>query len=611
MKTLISISYARFADRKSPFSAAASAVVVLTVAICSLCDAVLLCHPFLSVLISAAEIDSKTSHPEARIRIVIPSLVEVENKLKWMIELSPDPQLQKQWKKLKNDMLDAFTDGVDEKRPASVEIVFAADGPSYDYRIPISDLTGERNGFLQGLRGRSYKVHMLGDGRYEILEKGQKPASLLFDGSYAWIATGGRAAPTKPQMSTSDLMPLLALKKDIVVEIKNDAEGIPLRRANYKAFQTYREGRSRIRRNESTNAFELRKVLQKAMLNGAGCYLVEAEQLLVNWTINSATPRRFGRGEVLLTALAGTDLCRLIEKCATKPSYFANLTMHENVLAVSRICIPLNAISIDHLKDFSKSLRAILETEIKARSAQTDGQREAWMHTMNVFIDMLEEGTELRTVDAFAELFSSASHSNILLCGVRAANGKKADEIVKTVQSLRSGWQAKLDVHKHASVRIHELTLGKQDLAAFQTVFDDQSVFYVGTGENVVWVAAGADSLRYLKIAIEQATQPTSEKISPVVASYTIKVGKLITLFEAIYKQALSRNTPLTQEQKQTRKDIDKYLRLAHEALSGCDSLIEGELQRIDNRIEGSMELNECVLRLIGSILADTVKELE
>ena len=82
-----------------------------------------------SVFVSSA-VTSAFAQSEARVRVVIPSVKAVEDDLKWLIELSPKPDLQKQWKTLKSDFLDAFTQGVDESKPLALDLVFRKDlGP--------------------------------------------------------------------------------------------------------------------------------------------------------------------------------------------------------------------------------------------------------------------------------------------------------------------------------------------------------------------------------------------------------------------------------------------------------------------------------------------------
>lgn len=563
-----------------------------------------------SVAAAAPKVESAV-RSEVRLRIVVPSLAEVENKLKWLIERSPDPQFSKQWKKLKRDLIESFTDGVDENQPFSLDIVFPAEGLSYELRVPISDLTGEKAGFLQGLRGRSYKVKELGDGSYEIRAEHEKPAHLKYDKNYAWIVTGDHPVPTSLPSATKDLLPLIALKKDVVAQIVNDAEGMTSRRETFQSACEQLQATGRKRRNESQKAFELRQVVQKFLLNEAEPFLVEAEKLQLNWTVSTSAPRPVGRVELSLTALPGTDLLQMIEQVATKPSYFANVKRHQNPIAVAKLTVPVDALQIKHFKDFCQSLRPILESDINARTTPSKSQKEAMVRVVNTLIDLVEEGTELKTVDVFAEMFASAEKKNTFLFGVRSAKAKKGDEIVKLVPSAFPEWHVKLNAHEQSGVSIHELAIGPKDLALFQSLFGEERVIYVATGQDVIWGAAGAESLKHLKSAIEQAAMPAPVKIEQDVFSYHLHVGKCVSLLESVHKQVSSRNKSPTADQRQTQKEIDKYLKVAHAAMTNCDSMMGGELKRIDNRIEGSTELSECVLRCLGSILGVTAKDLE
>ena len=92
--------------------------------------------------------------------------------------------------------------------------------------------------------------------------------------------------------------------------------------------------------------------------------------------------------------------------------------------------------------------------------------------------------------------------------------------------------------------------------------------------------------------------------------SYQVQFSKLVKLLEVIQKE-LPSGAGLTKEQQQQRKDLEKYRKLAQDAMTGCDSLVRGELRRTDNKIEGFVELNECVLKYVGSIIADGAKQLK
>ena len=551
---------------------------------------------------------STFAQSEARIRVVIPSVSAVEEDLQWLIELSPTPDLKKQWKKLKNDLLDAFTQGVDPKKPLSVDLVFRKDEMSYESRIPVKDLLGKQTGFLPSLAGMGYKNKAIGSDFYEIFEKGKKPSYLRYDKNYAWMATVKQAVPSTPPLATNDLQTLLDLKKDVVAEIRNDAAGLKARRENFQELRKQFEALIRFKRNEDPNAFALRKLALSQQLNEAERFLVETEEMRVSWTTNANVPNGVGRGELSLVALPDTDLAKSIEQFATKPSYFANVKLHESPLAVGRLNFPLDAVRVAHIREFYKSSRPLLDAEIKKRPNFSDDQKAATSQASTTFIDMLESSLELGVVDAFADAHAVAPGKNVLVCGIRAANGKKADEIVKLLPQLKSEWQVKLDVHEHGNVKIHELTVPKTRLESFQKVFADETLIYVGTSDDAVWGAAGVDCLAHLKAAIDQAAQPAPATVDPVVVSYQVQVSKLVKLMEVIQKE-LPEGTG--KEAQQARKDIEKYRKLAQDAMAGCDSLMTGELRRTENKIQGFVELNECVLRYVGSLIADGAKQLQ
>ena len=563
---------------------------------------------FFSICLFGWAANFASAQSEARIRVVIPSVSAVEEDLQWLIELSPTPDLKKQWKKLKNDLLDAFTQGVDPKKPLSVDLVFRKDEMSYESRIPIKDLSGKQTGFLPSLTGMGYKNKAIGADFYEVFEKGKKPSYLRYDKNYAWMATVKQAVPANPPLATTDLQPLLDLKKDVVAEIKNDAAGLKARRENFQELRKQFEALIRFKRNEDPNAFQLRKLALTQQLNEAERFLVETEQMRVSWTTNSNIPNGFGRGELSLTALPDTDLAKSVEQFGVKPSYFANVVLHESPLAVGRLTFPLDSVRVAHVQELYKSVRPVLDAEIKKRTGFTEEQKSAQSKASSLFIDLLEAGLGLGVVDAFADAHAVAPGKNVLVCGIRTADGKQADEIIKILPQLKSEWQVKLDVHEHGNVKIHELTIPKSRLESFQKVFADETIIYVGTTKDAVWGAAGVDCLTQLKTAIDQAAQPAPATADPVVISYKVQLSKIVKLMEVIQKE-LPEGTG--KEAQQARKDIEKYRKLAQDAMAGCDSLMQGELKRTENKIEGFVELNECVLKYVGSLIADGAKQLQ
>ena len=227
---------------------------------------------------------------------------------------------------------------------------------------------------------------------------------------------------------------------------------------------------------------------------------------------------------------------------------------------------------------------------------------------MNKFLDMLDAGVDNGIIDGFIDCHAVSAGKNVMVSAMRVANGKAADEIIKMLPTIKSEWSVEADKYQHVDVSIHELTIPAARLESFQRIFAGETKVLVGTSKNAVWTAAGVDALNSLKTAIDQAAKPAPDKVDPIALSYQIQLAKFITLAEIVQKEVPSMNPLSPKEQAQAQKDLEKHRKLAQDTMGNCESLMKGELKQIDNKIEGYIELNECVLRYLGSSIADVVK---
>ena len=93
---------------------------------------------------------------EARIKIVQPGVNRLEEDLKYLIELSPTPALKKQWKSVKDNLIDSFTPGIDVTQPIRVDVVFGKKSLDYEMHFPVTKLGG-KGGFLLNIGDLGYK----------------------------------------------------------------------------------------------------------------------------------------------------------------------------------------------------------------------------------------------------------------------------------------------------------------------------------------------------------------------------------------------------------------------------------------------------------------------
>ena len=543
---------------------------------------------------------------DARIRIVVPSISQIEDDLKWLIELSPNQDLRKQWKKLKDEVLDAFEQGVDLTQPLEVDIVFRKDEMSYEYRIPatvLKDLT-------QSIEGMGFKFKNLAPEYFSFAEKGKKPYFLKYDkaSKYAWITNIQTAFPAVLPPAAKEMAALLGLKKDVVAELKNETAGIDTRRNNFKELRKQFEALIKAQRYEDKNAFELRKLWLVQQLDEAERFIVETEELLLSWTTSSAATPAIARGEISLTALPGTDLLKSIQLVSATHSAFANVELHPSPLAVGRVNFPLDSMRTKHTHEFLKAVRPTLEKQIDGNDSASVAQRSAAKTAMNKFLDMLDAGVDNGIIDGFIDCHAVSAGKNVMVSAMRVADGKAADEIIKMLPTIKSEWSVEADKYQHGDVSVHELTIPAARLESFQRIFAGETKVLVGTSKNAVWTAAGVDALNSLKTAIDQAAKPAPDKVDPIALSYQIQLAKFITLAEIVQKEVPSMNPLSPKEQAQAQKDLEKHRKLAQDTMGNCESLMKGELKQIDNKIEGYIELNECVLRYLGSSIADVVK---
>lgn len=562
------------------------------------------------ICLVALAVRSANAQSEARIRIVVPSIDQAEKSLQWLIEQSPTGDLKKQWAKLKEDVLEAFTEGMDLTKPLEIDLVFRKEDMAYEFRIPILKLTGEK-GIIPNIEGSGFKVKPVVPGQkdfFEVAEKGKKPVYLRIVKDYGWVSPLKAAVPANLPNAASDMGPLLALKKDVVADLQNDEAGLKDRKDNFQQLRKQFEALIKLHRNEDKNAFELRKLALTQQLDEAERFVVESQTLHGSWiTAATATPP-VARGEIALTALPGTDLLKSLQEFATKPSYFANVAVQDDPMLSGKLTFPLDPMRVRHLKEFFKAVRPTLETEIAARPSKTDAQKAAMKDATNKFLDMLDAGAGLGVVDSFINTHAVAENKKVLVCGIRVADGNAALDIIKLLPQIQPEWQINPTPVEHGGVSIHELTIPKFRQESFQKIFAGETTLHVGLSKDALWIAAGTDAVKHLNAAIDQVAQPAPQKVDPVFLKYVLQMSQLVPLMEVVQKEAPAGNGAKTKEQQQAEKDLEKFRKLAHEAMGNTKSIWHGELKRTDDKIEGFLELDQNVLKYIGSLIADGVK---
>lgn len=586
---------------------------------------------FLTLTAALLMVQSALAQPEARIQVVQPGIDQLKSDLKYLVELSPTPALKKQWGTTLEPLLDSFAEGLDPTKPIRVDILVGKD-VGYEMHFPIKKLKG-KEGFLDNLNGMGFNSAEVGQGGtlYSITQgtskKGpaKKPMFLRYLNGYGSLAPTQGAVPANLPHPIDDpdkgVKALLAKGYDVVASLKNSgvAADVATRKANFKELRKQLEAGLAFKRNEDKSEFALRKLSMEQNLNEAERFMVDTDEFLAGWTttVGASGMAGKGRAEFSISALPGSDLAKSTAALATSSSVFANVTLHKEPAVSGKINFGLDTLRSEHLKEFYKTVRPTLELQIDRRATlKTAEQKKAVKEASNILIDMLNDTVALGVADLFMDLHSAGDGKHTFVCGARVANGKKADEIVKLLPKVNASREVKLDIQKIGDdVTVHSVGVPDHRKAAFQKLFPGEQTIYVATSKEAVWGAAGVDALKELEAAIKEAAQPAPESVDPRVVYFTANAARMIELMDIVRPEVQPVGEKLTKDEKarlkQRDKDLERVRKLAVEATAGCDALFSGEIKKNENKVEGWMDVSECVLKFIGSVTADFAKDMQ
>ena len=583
---------------------------------------------FLTLTAVILMVRSANAQSEARFQFVQPGVDSLKADLKYLVELSPTPALKKQWETNLDPLIDSFAEGLDPAKPIRVDVIFGKD-IAYEMHFPIKKLDGNK-GFIPNITGFGYNVKKLGADLYSVVDGGggggggvkKKPSFMRHVNGYASIAATQAAVPANMPNPITDktkgVQPLLDKGYDVIGWLKNSASAADTaaRRANFQELRKQLEAGLVFKRNEDKNEFALRKLSLVQNLNEAERFLVETDELMFGWTTTIADKAALGkgRGDFSISALAGTDLFKSTAALATKQSHFANVALTANAAVSGKTNFGIDPMRVAHLKDFYKTVRPVLDAQINKRTLLKEAdQKTAAKQAANLMIDMLDEGLALETVDMFLDLHSAGEGKHTLICGVRAADGQKAVEILKLLPKVNAGREVKLDIEKIGEeIRLHSVGVPEARRTVFHKLFPGENLFYVATSKDAVWGAAGPNAVAELKAAIAQAAAPAPEMIDPRVLYFTAHAGRVVEMIEIVRPVNDKIDEKLSKEEqeriKTQEKELEKIRQLAVDATKDCDAVFSGEVRKTGNKVEGSLDVSECVLKFVGSAIADFAK---
>src|SRR5690606_4264293 len=206
-------------------------------------------------------------------------------------------------------------------------------------------------------------------------------------------------------------------------------------------------------------------------LERIGALYRDARRITFGWITD--VEKQSSRADLYGEGLPDTDLAKLIEMLAAEHSRFAVLPMPEDPAAAVRINLPFDEFLKGQLSESYKLYRPVAHEKIDASETFTSEEKAPAKQISDLLIDMLTEGIELGRIDLAIDMTRTTAGPHVIVVGIRAADGKKADEIVKLIPQAFDAWKAEMDVETVEETAIHTLDLSGDLPQALIDTFGD------------------------------------------------------------------------------------------------------------------------------------------
>ncbi len=495
------------------------------------------------------------------------------------------PTEQKQWP-VTRDYLDIFLFGIDRTLPGRMDILLDSKVERYRPSFPIENLRTFRKDNLETLGIENRRV---AGTLYRLSEAFE--GYMRYKDGYATIGERRDDVPFDMPNPIEAAGPLLKLGYDFVAVGTNGPEGQADRQTAFE--EDARELLSALQRTEeeTPDQFAMRKLLYEHQLDEFQRIYVQGKQLQLAATIDRE--KSIGLIDALLYPLADTDLQKSLEDFEQKPAYFANVPRtEENRIASGRATIPLDSMRQENLLELSQLMRTTQKEKAGEEEGFTDEERKARVEMTDLFFDLLDANVKNGLFDGFLEGHSNGEEGNTVIGGVWAVDGTAMVPILKLFPAARQGQEVEIDADKEGDVQIHKVTVSAERYPEFRDFVGGQTL-YVGTSEHTIWFAAGPGALEELKKVIQEVAKPNTGKADDPFLIADMKLLPWTRLWD----------------QMQAGQGNAKLRKMALEAFAVGEDHLDLKLDRVDDHIDGRMNLAPGVLRLIGKYMADFSRE--
>lgn len=548
---------------------------------------------------TASAADELPPGAEPKMTVVLRSAQDLLDNLKFVFDLTTKKE-QGQYQTV-YDYLEVFLAGVDRGRPIRGGVILEKEDPN----------RGKKQGVEEDYRRYvwDFPYDVLKDWENNVLDfgikfrKGRKAGPmalsgafvgfmLYLDSKYAAITEQQRDLPEVASDPAKEVAGLLSDHYQAVAHISNVPEGQEQRRETFAVGSQGYIDRLKRDTDESEANFELRKARVRFRFNEIERLYAEAKDAFLGWTTQYQTKQ--GRLEGHIEALDGTSFASALDLVGKQASRFASVPRSSTPTLSGRLNHPLDEVRQKNMLQLLDALRTWSVARIDSFEDRNAEEKAASKQVAQLIWDQFAAGTKAGLLEMFIEVRPEEAGGHRAVAGVTTVNGENIIEMLKLIPNTRQGRQVELDVASEGDVRIHRVSVPKEDNPDYFEFLGSQEML-VGTSPDVIYFAAGPEGLEELKSAIKQAAAPDPAEAAPVVAEGIIDLDPWAELYH-----------------KQVTGGFIVYRQLAIAAFKEGEDTIEFRLEKNEKRINGWADAKLGVLRFIGKVIAEfSEKNLE
>jgi hypothetical protein len=517
--------------------------------------------------------------------MVLKSVDELYNDLRYILMLSTGPKVPNAWTKLK-DVLDLYVEGVDKTQPIVIEYKVRNSKFKQVLQVPIQNLRA----FLSNIKQLGVKTKPVpGAGVPDFYQvSGLTSGYLRVLGGKVAIFAEDRADLLGSPAAPAALVATLAKQYDTGAAIENTPQGMPERKQAMQDIVKEVLASLKPSKDETPEEFQLRKATVEHQMAEIERFYVEAAQILMGWTTNA--PQHVGVLNITLSTIPGTSLEKSLQLVGSAPSYFAGYQIDQNAPLSGVVNFALDELRQRNFQASLKLSRPVALQQI-AKNTKLDAQQKTHAQQVSDLIhDVLEHAATNGLLDGFVDARPAANNLYAAVGGLRVDGAI----VLRGLQGIKDGVQ--MGVDREGDVEIHSVAL-PANRPGLEELFGKNAAILVGTSPQAVWYAVGPDAMPRLKEAIQKLTQPPTAKVPSPALAFHVKFGPWVTVAER-------HRGP----KKLKKGDID-IGKLALDAFKHGADTMSFRLERVENRAEVHMQINEGVFRFVGAVMAQFIDQ--